>query len=207
MSPEEGQAAVRALQEDPPRELDGVPVVDVRAYPEADLLRLVLQGGVRLQVRPSGTEPKVKLYGEAIDADPGPFLDELAARLSQLTSPVLFSRRRRAAPLAPRPATVDLDLEGETQHDPDHDDGAEHEHAVDRRLDDHGPHDVADDQDLEPEQDDPSEVASQALVGRARRLGSSAAGTAATRAAAPPTTMIVTPTPSTTLTTLEIVPS
>jgi phosphomannomutase len=83
VSPEEGQAAVRALQADPPREVDGVPVVDVRAYPEADLLRLVLQGGVRLQVRPSGTEPKVKLYGEAIDADPGPFLDELAARLAR----------------------------------------------------------------------------------------------------------------------------
>jgi phosphomannomutase len=82
MSPPEGQAAVRALQADPPTEIDGVAVVDVRAYPEADLLRLVLEGGVRLQVRPSGTEPKVKLYGEAVDADPGPFLDALTARLS-----------------------------------------------------------------------------------------------------------------------------
>ena len=82
MSPPAGQAAVRALQEQPPAEVDGVAVVDVRAYPEADLLRLVLEGGVRLQVRPSGTEPKVKLYGEAIDADPGPLLDALAARLS-----------------------------------------------------------------------------------------------------------------------------
>ena len=34
-----------------------------------------------LQVRPSGTEPKVKLYGEAVDADPGPYLDALAALL------------------------------------------------------------------------------------------------------------------------------
>jgi len=82
MSPPAGQAAVRALQELPPNEVDGVAVVDVRAYPQADLLRLVLEGGVRLQVRPSGTEPKVKLYGEAVDADPGPFLDALAARLS-----------------------------------------------------------------------------------------------------------------------------
>ena len=82
MSPPAGQAAVRALQERPPTEVDGVAVVDVRAYPEADLLRLVLAGGVRLQVRPSGTEPKVKLYGEAVDADPGPLLDALAALLS-----------------------------------------------------------------------------------------------------------------------------
>ncbi len=82
MTPEEGQAAVRALQSRPPDEVDGVAVVDVRAYPEADLLRLVLEGGVRLQVRPSGTEPKVKLYGEAVDTDPGPLLDALAARLS-----------------------------------------------------------------------------------------------------------------------------
>ena len=53
------------------------------AYPEADLLRLVLDGGVRVQVRPSGTEPKVKLYGEAVDADPAPYLDALAALLEQ----------------------------------------------------------------------------------------------------------------------------
>jgi phosphomannomutase len=83
MSPADGQAAVRALQARPPDEVDGVVVVDVRAYPEADLLRLVLEGGVRLQVRPSGTEPKVKLYGEAVDADPGPLLDALAALLSR----------------------------------------------------------------------------------------------------------------------------
>ena len=55
----------------------GVAVVDVRPYPEADLLRLILEGGVRVQVRPSGTEPKVKLYGEAVDADPTPYLDAL----------------------------------------------------------------------------------------------------------------------------------
>jgi phosphomannomutase len=81
MAPDAGRAAVRDLLEHPPTELHGVAVVDVRSFPEADLLRLVLEGGVRVQVRPSGTEPKVKLYGEAIDADPGPYLDALAERL------------------------------------------------------------------------------------------------------------------------------
>ncbi len=81
MAPEEGAAAVRRLQADPPTELADVRVADVRSFPEADLLRLVLEGGIRVQVRPSGTEPKVKLYGEAVDADPGPYLDALAALL------------------------------------------------------------------------------------------------------------------------------
>jgi len=84
MPPDIGQAKVRALQLDPPAALDGVAVADVRAYPEADLLRLVLDGGVRVQVRPSGTEPKVKLYGEAVGADPAPQLDALAGYLSEL---------------------------------------------------------------------------------------------------------------------------
>jgi phosphomannomutase len=83
VEPEVGLATVRALQQDPPASLHGIAVVDVRAFPEADLLRLVLEGGVRVQVRPSGTEPKVKLYGEAIDADPGPYLDALVALLER----------------------------------------------------------------------------------------------------------------------------
>jgi phosphomannomutase len=81
MAPGEGAAAVRRLQDDPPAALLDVRVAHVRAFPEAGLLRLVLEGGIRVQVRPSGTEPKVKLYGEAVDADPGPYLDALAALL------------------------------------------------------------------------------------------------------------------------------
>ena len=81
MPPDVGAACVRALQEDPPASLAGVAVVEVRPYPDADLLRLILEGGVRVQVRPSGTEPKVKLYAEAIDHDPTPFLDALEALL------------------------------------------------------------------------------------------------------------------------------
>jgi phosphomannomutase len=82
MDPKMAAARVRALLERPPSELGGRPVVDVTAFPEADLLRLQLEGGVRVQVRPSGTEPKVKLYGEAIDADPTPYLTALTPLLT-----------------------------------------------------------------------------------------------------------------------------
>ena len=46
-------------------------------YPEANLLRLVC-GPSRVQVRPSGTEPKVKVYGEGVGEDPRPFMDAVA---------------------------------------------------------------------------------------------------------------------------------
>lgn len=70
MAPDDGQAAVARLRAEPPRSVGGLPVVGVTDYPEAGLLRLwlVSEGGdgVRIQIRPSGTEPKVKVYGEAV---------------------------------------------------------------------------------------------------------------------------------------------
>ena len=81
MPPAEGTAAVAVLRAAPPSEVAGRRVLTVEEYPEANLLRLELEGGVRVQVRPSGTEPKVKLYGEAVGEDPAPFLDALAAML------------------------------------------------------------------------------------------------------------------------------
>ena len=50
-------------------------VSEVEWFDEAGLLRLQLGPELRLQLRPSGTEPKVKLYGEGIDIDPAPYLD------------------------------------------------------------------------------------------------------------------------------------
>lgn len=82
MAPADAAAAVHALEASPPTEIGGRAVVEVSSFPAADLLRFMLEGGVRVQVRPSGTEPKVKLYGEAVDADPAPFVAALAELLT-----------------------------------------------------------------------------------------------------------------------------
>ena len=74
---------VAAMEAEPPRDVGGRPVSSVASFPEANLMRLVLDGGVRLQVRPSGTEPKVKLYAEGVDVTADE-LDELLAALAAL---------------------------------------------------------------------------------------------------------------------------
>lgn len=83
MSPDDGRAAVERLEANPPVEIGGRRVESVVSFPEASLLRVMLSGdhgSIRVQIRPSGTEPKVKLYGEAIDDDPLPSLQD-ASRL------------------------------------------------------------------------------------------------------------------------------
>jgi phosphomannomutase len=83
MPPADGAAWVASIEADPPTAVGGRAVVSVQTYPEANLVRLMLHGGVRLQIRPSGTEPKVKLYGEAVDlapADLQSLLESLAQR-------------------------------------------------------------------------------------------------------------------------------
>jgi phosphomannomutase len=81
MPPADGAVWVASIEADPPTEVGGRAVVSVQTYPEANLVRLMLEGGVRLQIRPSGTEPKVKLYAEAVDLDPA----ELQSLLEALT--------------------------------------------------------------------------------------------------------------------------
>jgi phosphomannomutase len=81
MPPSDGAEWVASIQADPPAEVGGRQVMSVQTYPEANLVRLMLDGGVRLQIRPSGTEPKVKLYGEAVDIDPA----ELQSLLESVT--------------------------------------------------------------------------------------------------------------------------
>jgi len=82
MAPADGAAAVAGLRAAPPTEVAGHPVTAVQWFEEAGLLRLQLGDDVRLQVRPSGTEPKVKLYGEGIGTDPASLLDALADLLA-----------------------------------------------------------------------------------------------------------------------------
>ena len=79
MPPADGAAWVASIEASPPHEVGGRAVESVSTYPEANLVRLMLVGGVRLQIRPSGTEPKVKLYAEAVDIDPAVLHDLLAA--------------------------------------------------------------------------------------------------------------------------------
>jgi phosphomannomutase len=82
MSPVDGAASVARLRATPPEEVAGRPVTAVQWFEEAGLLRLQLGDDLRVQVRPSGTEPKVKLYGEGIGTDPAPLLDALADLLT-----------------------------------------------------------------------------------------------------------------------------
>lgn len=76
MSPDEGARVVAAFRTSPPSDVVGRSISSIEDHPEASLVRVHLAGpnSVRVQIRPSGTEPKVKLYGEAIDLDPEPFL-------------------------------------------------------------------------------------------------------------------------------------
>ncbi len=81
LDPAVAQAAVVRLREHPPAEVGGREVTSVAWFADATLLRLQLGDELRLQVRPSGTEPKVKLYGEGLGIDPAGYLDALAAAL------------------------------------------------------------------------------------------------------------------------------
>jgi phosphomannomutase len=82
MEPWDATRVVDGLRAEPPTALDGVAVTSVEWFEEAGLLRLQLGASLRVQIRPSGTEPKVKLYAEGIDTDPHPALDALTALLA-----------------------------------------------------------------------------------------------------------------------------
>jgi phosphomannomutase len=79
MDPALGAIAVAAMQQAPPASLAGHAVTEVRWFEEAGLLRLQCGPSARVQVRPSGTEPKVKVYAEAVGEDPAPLVEAFVA--------------------------------------------------------------------------------------------------------------------------------
>jgi phosphomannomutase len=78
------EAAVDALADAPPETLIGVPVTEVEDLRRGERLPptegIVLRAdGIRLVVRPSGTEPKLKCYAEAVVPVAGEGPEDLAA--------------------------------------------------------------------------------------------------------------------------------
>ena len=82
MAPADAAAVVARLRAEPPTDIGGRAVTSTEWFGEAGLLRFQLGDELRLQIRPSGTEPKVKLYGEGLELDPTPFLHALESLLA-----------------------------------------------------------------------------------------------------------------------------
>ena len=73
---QEVSSSLEVLRDSPPHELAGSPIVEVRDWLEepsprtTNLLELRSQNGSRVAIRPSGTEPKVKIYLEQFVPNP-----------------------------------------------------------------------------------------------------------------------------------------
>jgi phosphomannomutase len=71
------ESCLKDLRTTPPRELAGSPIVEIKdwlkqPFPHnTNLLEFRSQGGSRVSIRPSGTEPKVKIYLEQFVQNPG----------------------------------------------------------------------------------------------------------------------------------------
>jgi phosphomannomutase len=89
---------MEGFRHQPPSSLAGRSVLETTDYatgeslPKADLLAFELAGGARVLLRPSGTEPKLKLYAEVSDTPAaGESLDVVRARLSVAAAAVAES--------------------------------------------------------------------------------------------------------------------
>lgn len=81
-----------ALRDNPPAEVGGLRVSQVDdfsggfgVFPPSDILRFWMHGGARVIVRPSGTEPKVKVYIDA-SSDQGSVDERRAAAAAQVAA-------------------------------------------------------------------------------------------------------------------------
>lgn len=81
-----------ALRDNPPAEVGGVRVSQVDdfsggfgVFPPSDILRFWMHGGARVIVRPSGTEPKVKVYIDA-SSDAGSVDERRAAAQAEVAT-------------------------------------------------------------------------------------------------------------------------
>ena len=69
-------ALIESLRENPPRKFAGYPVTMIADYekagtglPKSNVLRFWLEDGAEVAIRPSGTEPKLKIYLTAVGQD------------------------------------------------------------------------------------------------------------------------------------------
>jgi len=109
--PARGDALLRRFRECPPSQVADLPVLAVRdlsvpahGLPPSDVLVLGLAGGARAVLRPSGTEPKIKIYLEAaepVGAGPGGLTDARAAAASRLDRLTGWARTLRPTLLVP----------------------------------------------------------------------------------------------------------
>ena len=88
-------SCMQRLRENPPTEIAALPVTKITDYlapttglPASDVLEFRLHGGCKLTVRPSGTEPKLKLYLSA-KADTQAEAETLLNRLRAACKPLL----------------------------------------------------------------------------------------------------------------------
>ena len=107
------QRTMKALRDNPPAQLLGTGVTAVGDYlqsvirhsdgrqetvdlPASDVLRFWLEGGAEVVVRPSGTEPKLKLYVTTV-ADSQAAACEAVQRLADCLSVILMGADHAAA--------------------------------------------------------------------------------------------------------------
>ncbi|PZE85286.1 phospho-sugar mutase [Curtobacterium sp. MCBD17_032] len=84
-----------SLRSTTPADLGGISIASVtdfldgaEGFPPSDILRFDLEGGARVIVRPSGTEPKVKVYIDTVAATPAE-ADALTDRLAAAVRPLV----------------------------------------------------------------------------------------------------------------------